>query len=264
MIYYFDFARHNVLGYDVLTMNITEGDVALAAYKQDNEEGAIHGEDIDVSLAGKLLKKIHESTMSLDDVRSHMRFSDMCCFGLSPTTSLPFWVNTNRETRERRAFPLLLDNGYPVRVLFPDTESTFTDCIFSVPRSFDGEPFYVFSNIADAVNTRSAQDMGVLGGLPVVALTGDDKIAAGGETTLSLALGCGGIDFERLYDITMESDAGYLPKRRYRLATGEDCARVKVCADGLDAGDVITITARISGFGIVLKRKITVTEQEMA
>ena len=64
-------------------------------------------------------------------------------------------------------------------------------------------------------------------------------------------------------DITLDSDGGYIPKRRIRLFTG-DSAEVKVQAQGLDAGDVITVTASMNGYGPVASWKLNVTAGQEA
>ena len=262
-IHRFDFARHNELGYDVMTMNVTEGEIALAAYRLD-AGGDVAGESIDASLSGRRLAAEGSSTYLLDDLRSHVRFSDMCCFGLSPIfKNSPHWVDINRDTRSGKAYPALLDAGYPVKILFPDTESTFLDCIIAAPRSFAGEPFTVISNLPDTLNAEEGVSE-IRSGVPAVTFSGPSQVAAEGSASLELSVGPGELGLDSLYDITLQSDAGYLPKRRFRQATGDGAASVKVCASGMDAGDEIVLTARMDGYGPVATWKLTVTEREGA
>ena len=266
MIYRFDFARHNNLGYDVLTMNVTEGEIELVAYKLD-EEGDITGEHLDAALSGKHFTKFEESTYTLDDLRSHVRFSDMSCFGLSPVFKhYPYWVDINRETRSSKAFPELLNQGCPVKIVFPDTESTFLDCIISVPRSFADEPFTVLSNLPDTQFISEEEEVRggeISSGLPHLTLSGPTEVKADTGVVLSLVVAESDLALESLYDITLDSDGGYIPKRRIRLFTG-DSAEVKVQAQGLDAGDVITVTASMNGYGPVASWKLNVTAGQEA
>lgn len=262
-IQYFDFARENALGYDVVVMNVTEGEITFAAYGRE-EDGEVAGESLSPSLSGVRLTKKGSSSYLLDDLRGHVRFSDMCCFGLSPhVQEFPFWVDINRDTRSGKAYPALLNRGCPVKIVFPDTESTFLDCIVCVPRTFAGEPFTVISNLPDTLDCENGVSE-IRSGMPVVTFSGPSQVAAESSVSLELAVGTGDLGLDSLYDITLQSDAGYLPKRRFRLSTGGEAARVKVRAFGMEAGDEIVLTARMDGYGPVATWKLTVTEQEGA
>lgn len=266
MINYFDFVRQNELGYDVLLMNVSDGEILLSAYSL-SDDGEITGESLDARLTGRRLTARGETLYLLDELRRHVRFSDMSCFGLSPTSNgYPYWVDINRVTRSGKAYPTLLDAGFPIKIIFPDTESTFMDCIICAPKSFAGEPFMVLSNLSDN-QTLSENDevmSGEIGvGVPHLTLSGPSKVEADAEVTLSIMLKENDLALESLYDIMLDCDCGYIPKRRIRLFTGT-ASDVKVQAQGLDAGDEITVTASMNGYGPVATWKIIVTAGQEA
>ncbi len=270
MILSYALKRRNLFGYDVMQMNVEAGQIGFSCWKEWTEEDEAGledgesspeltpGETLDASFAGRMYAFMGGSAVLLDDMRTHVKFSDMSCFGIDPTGEKPpMWADINPETRSDRAYPWLLSNNYLVKVLFPDTESTFIDAVITVPSSFAVEPFSVLCNLPMQAGGMGDESRNAM---PSVMLSAPSSVS-GGHAEIAVSVGANSMDLDSLYEITLETDNGYIARRRFAVAVGEAGHAVLDTA-GLLPGDTVTVTAGVDGYRKAAQCRIAIRSSE--
>ena len=217
MINAYRLKRDNAFGYDVLRMTVNTDTIAFECYElwqeqSEQQENLIAGETLDASLRGNSYIFAGASTLTLDSMRSQLRFCDMACFGIDPTgENAPLWADTNPLSREMQAYPWLLNHSRLVKIVFPDTESNFLECLITVPSAFGGKPFIVLCN--QEIEAGEMQDAQIAS--PVLNMTAPESVIAGDDAVIEISVSPCRLGLESLYIVTVDCSNGYIARRQH-------------------------------------------------
>lgn len=176
----------------------------------------------------------------LDDLRQRNDWQDRTIYSLGldgtvyPVRAATAFSHESEGQHMSHARP-----DHWLRLLLPDTECTFEDCVITVRQP---EEVQVSANVDLVSAPADNPDEPGRAILPKLKLSGPDNVPAG-ETivmTVRLLMDDGSV-YAGLTDVYLETINGYLPKPRVRV--GGETVTFKVMPLGLDAGDTVRVKA---------------------
>lgn len=262
----------DIRAYDVVKLLSKEGGTILHIefWKLKRDDDFIdpeHEGNLFISipgLPGNYGELINELDYGLEEFRLHPQFKDASVFGLSPYNRNFIYASADPGKQTFTGFyGFLHAQSRYVAVIFPDTESTFDDCIISVPYFEDHDTFIIHNGEErridsvplDKLNRQHLPVMDFM--FPSVKISGDSSMGVDDEIQLTLSVGDGPFKLGSMFNIIVQSDNGYLPKRHFSVEEGSSIS-LKVRSTGLDIGDTITVKVGTSQFAQMSTHRITI------
>lgn len=255
----------NDTGYASIHLEDASLTVELFRDADSGAEGATDGATVDSSLAGKALMRSACHVFSLQDMRKRAAFRDFSLFGLNMYTGAVVPFSSSKYAPLDKFGALAVKEGCPVRIIFPDTESTLREAVIIVITEFGNRRIPTFCNVPpDGVYSNADKaDKGNLfllkRALPAVRLSGPASMPADSRAELVLNFESDARGVDSLCDFVLDTESGYLPKRKIRAGVG-DAVSFPVHSTGLSAGDVMEITCGFVQFDRLATHNITITE----
>ena len=230
----------------------------ISVYRRANNEdvGAIEGEEISEKLAGMFLVFCASCEYTLDMFRLSSTFCDGVCYGLTPEKRGMEFIELEKDRQMPGSGVRAAINGCFIRIFFPDTESLLPECLLCVPRRIGDREITLVADTEIVELPQGIPNKNFI--IPTLTLAGPDSVRKGLPVEVRVsARGAGGL--ESLLWINVDSDNGFMPLHRFRLATEEERA-VTIRTEGLEAGDSIRVTAGIDSLRKLVSHTLKITE----
>lgn len=252
---------------DCVQIQLSDQEILVRLLHEETEgNGSIAGADIDPSLEGKSFSLIFYRSFALERFRERASFRDFSLFGLNMSNGVVYSFDYSRYMPLDKFGGRAVDNSCPIRIVFPDTESTLGEALIIVVTEFADRRVPAYCNVKpDAVYTNETKaDRGDLfllkSMLPGVRLEGPDTMSADSRAELVLNFESDARGLDSLCDFILETENGYLPKRKIRAGVG-DAVSFPIHSTGLSVGDVMNIRCGFVPFDQLATHRITITEK---
>lgn len=248
----------NLPEWDTVVSQVSEDRLCLSVYRRadSGQDGAVPGEEISEKLAGMFFFPCGSCEYTLDMFRLSSTFFDGACYGLAPEMRGIQFLELEHDREMPTASIKAAGSGYFIRIFFPDTESLLTECLICLPRRIADREMTLVANAEIVELPQGVPNRSFI--LPRLALAGPNSVRKGlpAEVKVS-ATGAGGL--ESLLWVNIDSDNGFMPLRRFPLATGGERS-VIIHTEGLEAGDSIRVTAGIDSLRKLVSHTLNITE----